>query len=89
MGLSRLKYIFWKESCTMGGYRRGDRVRVNNQSTSRFHGCKGTVVGTQVRGLALTYEVSFDQEQGFLSQDNRFFEHELQPLGSATPSTSR
>jgi len=67
----------------MAEYRKGDKVRVSNQSTSRFHGCTGMVVGTQVRGLALTYEVSFDQEKGFLAQDNRFFEHELELLAQS------
>ena len=67
----------------MSDFRRGDKVKVKQQSSSRFRGCIGTVVGTQVHGLALTYEVSFDQTRGFLAQDNHFFEYELEPIYSS------
>jgi hypothetical protein len=65
----------------MASFRTGDRVKVSQQSSSRFHGCEGTVVRTDVRGLAVTYEVSFDQSHGFISGENRFFEYDLEPAG--------
>ncbi len=63
----------------MSSFRPGEKVRITNQSTSRYNGCTGTVVRTEVRGLAVMYEVSLDQH-GFPSQDNRFFEYELEPM---------
>lgn len=58
----------------------GDKVRVN-ESTSRYHGCTGIVYRTQVRGLAILYEVSFEKTQpGILYPENKFFEYELEPL---------
>ena len=68
----------------MADFQRGDKVMVKAQSSSRYRGCTGRVVGTQIRGLALTYEVSFEQAKVFLVQDNRFFGYELEP---ANPST--
>jgi len=67
----------------MAELRKGDKVKVIEQSNSRFRGCMGTVIGTQARGLALTYEVSFDQAKGILARDNRFFEHELERVACA------
>jgi len=68
----------------MADFHRGDKVKVKAQSSSRFRGCTGRVVGTQVRGLAFTYEVSFEQAKAFITQDNRFFGYDLEP---ANPST--
>ncbi len=66
----------------MSSFRTGEKVTVKEQS-SRFHGCTGTVVRTQVRGLAVVYEVSFEQVQpSFGSSDTRFLEYEL---ASANP----
>jgi len=60
--------------------RTGDKVKISDCS-SRYHGCTGTVLRTQVRGLAIVYEVSFDASQpGILMPENRFFEYELEPV---------
>ena len=61
----------------------GDRVKVKTQSSSPFHSQIGTVVRTRINGLAVTYEVSFDQYQTLLSPGNRFFEYDLEPLSSS------
>lgn len=66
----------------MTSFRTGDRVKVKQQASSRYHGHIGTVVRTDVRGLAVTYEVSFDQSQVLLSTGNRFFEYDLEPVTS-------
>jgi len=63
----------------MSSFRTGEKVKVREQA-SRFHGRTGTVLRTHVRGLAVIYEISFDQTQpSFLSSDNRFLEYELEP----------
>ena len=67
----------------MQGYRAGDRVKVKEPSLSQFHGCIGTVVRTKVYGLAIKYEISFDNHQTILPPANRFFEFELEPISSS------
>jgi hypothetical protein len=64
----------------MSSFKTGDKVKVRERS-SRYHGHVGTVVRTQVRGLAVMYEVSFDQgHPSFLSlsSDNSFLEYQLE-----------
>lgn len=66
----------------MTSFRTGDRVKVKEQASSRYHGRIGTVVRTEVRGLAFTYQVSFDQTQVLPTTDNRFFEYDLEAVAS-------
>lgn len=66
----------------MQGYRAGDRVKVKEPSLSPFHGHTGTVVRTEVHGLAIKYEISFDGPQTALPSANKFFEFQLEPIDS-------
>ncbi|RLC94603.1 MAG: hypothetical protein DRI39_02320 [Chloroflexi bacterium] len=64
----------------MSSFKTGDLVRVREQ-TSRFRGHVGKVVRTQSRGLAVIYEVVFEQTQPVLMpQENKFLEYELEPV---------
>ena len=65
----------------MPGFKAGDKVQVKKQSSSPFRGRMGTVICTQAQGLAITYEVSFEQSQALLSPDSRFFEYDLERAG--------
>ena len=63
----------------MPSFKAGDKVKVKEQSSSPLRGRMGTVVRTRTHGLAITYEVSFEQNQALLSpDDSRFFEHDLE-----------
>ncbi len=65
----------------MPGYRTGDRVKVKEPSHSPFHGCTGIVVRTEVHGLAVKYEVSFDNNpQTARSSASKFFEFQLERI---------
>ncbi len=65
----------------MQGYRAGDRVKVKEPSVSPFHGCIGTVVRTEVHGLAIKYEVSFDNNPHTARPSaGKFFEFQLEPI---------
>jgi len=66
----------------MQGYRAGDRVKVKEPSLSPFHGCIGIVVRTEVHGLAIKYEVSFNELQTALPSASKFFEFQLEPIDS-------
>ena len=67
----------------MQGYRAGDRVKVKEPSLSPFHGCIGTVVRTEVHGLAIKYEVSFENNpQTARPSGSKFFEFQLEPIES-------
>jgi|GEM_PF-1895043 len=67
----------------MTSFRTGDRVKVKEQASSRYHGRIGTVVRTEIRGLAVTYQLSFDQTQVLpTTTDSRFFEYDLDPIAS-------
>jgi len=66
----------------MTSFKTGDRVKVKEQASSRHHGRLGTVVRTEIRGLAVTYQLSFDQTQVLPTTDNRFFEYDLETVAS-------
>ena len=66
----------------MQGYRTGDRVKVKVPSLAPFHGCTGKVVRTEVNGLAVKYEVSFDSPQTARSSASKFFEFQLERIDS-------
>lgn len=68
----------------MQGFKKGDKVRVKEQHSSPFRGKIGTVVRTYVYGLAIIYEVSFNQFLTHLSpasRSYRFAEYDLEPVG--------
>ena len=64
----------------MRGFKKGDKVRVKRHSSS-FHGKVGTVERTYVYGLAIVYEVSFNQFLTHLSPasgSSKFAEYDLE-----------
>jgi hypothetical protein len=66
----------------MQGYRAGDRVKVKVPSHAQFHDCTGKVVRTEVNGLAVKYEVSFDNPQTARASAGKFFEFQLERIDS-------
>ncbi len=67
----------------MPGFKQGDKIRVKGQSSSPFHGRIGTVVRSYIYGLALVYEVTFDQLPIHMSRANKFFAYDLEFVGSS------
>lgn len=66
----------------MPGFKQGDKVRVKGQPSSPFYGRIGVVVRSSVYGLAIMYEVAFDQFMAHISPANRFFEYDLERASS-------
>ena len=66
----------------MPGFKEGDKVKIKGQPSSSFCGKVGTVVRSQVYGLAITYDVTFDKSVSHLSPVNKFFEYDLERLAS-------
>ena len=65
----------------MPGFKEGDKVRVKGQPSSPFHGKTGTILRSYVYGLAIVYEVSFEQFLRHLSPATKFFEYDLERAG--------
>ena len=66
----------------MPGFKEGDKVRVKVRPSSPLYGKVGVVLRSSVYGLAITYEVTFDQFVTHFSPANRFFEYDLELAGS-------
>lgn len=66
----------------MPGFKEGDKVRVKGQPSSSFCGKVGTIVRSQVYGLAVTYDVTFDKSASCQSPVNKFFEYDLERIAS-------
>ncbi len=66
----------------MSIFKEGDKVRVKGQPSSSFNGKIGVVVRSSVYGLAVIYEVTFDQFMAHISPANKFFEYDLELASS-------
>ena len=57
----------------------GDKVRVQQQSSSPYRGCVGIVIKMIDHGFAIVYEVKMESYPNYLTESNRFFEADIEP----------
>lgn len=57
----------------------GDKVRVQQSSSSPYRGCVGIVIKTIDHGFAVVYEIKMESYPNHVTESNRFLEGDIEP----------